>query len=58
METKDFSLDELNVTLLDQSEIEEINGGDNLFYDLGVAVGTGIAKAYKWWNSQDFEHLY
>ncbi len=45
----------LTLTELDRTELVDINAGDSLFFDLGVAVGSGIVKGLRWLGSLDSE---
>lgn len=48
---------EAQLTHLSKEELENImGGGENLFYDAGVAVGRGIVRAFRWWESYCNEH--
>lgn len=43
-----FELADLNVSSLTMDELSLVNGGDNMFYDAGVATGVAIVKFCRW----------
>ena len=53
-----YNLAEMQVAALSNLEIIQIiGGGENMFYDAGVAVGRSVVQAFRWWNSVIDENM-
>ena len=46
-----FELADANVSSLTIDELSLINGGDNMFYDAGVATGVAIVQFCRWFGA-------